>query len=65
MARMGALVSWLWEKTRVQEVLSSNPNVRYLILFLICLLQKLCFFKRPKIKDTKKRPGMAHFKKRL
>ena len=59
MVRAGALVKWLWETTRVQEVVGLNLSTGRTILSLIC--GKIVIFvclKRPKINE--KEVGMAH-----
>ena len=52
MVRAGALVKWLWETTRVQEVVGLNLSTGRTILSLIC--GKIVIFvclKRPKINE--------------
>ena len=62
---VGALVYWLWETTRVQEVVDSNPSavlwMEMTFFTLICC--KNCIVCLKGLKVNKKDAGVGPFKK--
>ena len=62
--RAGALVQWLWEKTHVPKVVSSNPSTAYWMdIFSQLFDVKIVMCVRKEENKNKKEAGVGPFKK--